>query len=148
MAAFDPAAQRPPEVPRGRHPRQGRRDLRHRGSGMSARSTRGPGGGRVGGRRPPTRGGRTRGSSTQSGCGMTAVVLAPLLPVLVLAALLRHAISLAGPALGGVGRGQPGPQSTRFAGDPSGTAAGRAGSIRRTSPVPPAVTSLTAGGRG
>ena len=74
---------------------------------MSARSTRGPGGGRVGGRRPPTRGGRTRGSSTQSGCGMTAVVLAPLLPVLVLAALLRHAISPAG-SRSGVRSSRPG----------------------------------------
>ena len=78
---------------------------------------------------------------------MTAVVLAPLLPVLLLAALLRHAISPAG-SRSGVRSSRPGPQSTRTAGEPSGTAAGRAGSIRRTSPVPPAVTSLAAGGRG
>jgi len=38
----------------------------------------------------------------------------------------------------GVRSSRPGPQSTRFAGDPSGTAAGRAGSDRRTSlPMPP-----------
>src|SRR5690606_10372980 len=59
---------------------------------MSARSTRGPGGGRVGGRRPPTRGARTRGSSSQSGCGMTAVLALPLLlPLLLLVALISPA---------------------------------------------------------
>ena len=134
--------------------------------GRSERAGRGPVG--PAGRGP--RSGSPLSGAGGNGCGMTAVVLAPLLPVLLLAALLRHAISLAGSRLG-VRSSRPGPKTTRAgrctpadcsppvaqgvqwlgtscAGEPSGTAAGRAGSDRRTSPVPPAVTSLTAGGPG
>lgn len=63
---------------------------------MNARSTRGPGGGRVGGRRPPTRGARAR-RPTESGCAVVAL-LAFLAPWLVFLLYVRHAISGRRPA--------------------------------------------------
>lgn len=58
---------------------------------MNARSTRGPGGGRTGGRRPAVRKGGGRSGGGGGGGILTGCEMAiPLLPVLVLYALAVH----------------------------------------------------------